>query len=734
MKARLPKMLLAAIVASSLYTPAMAAATQGAFCVTSDNVIDVWNGTSELTPAQKEVLTQPLIEGSANATPYPVVKDGEGELVISNTTGNLEITNPLVVREGTLTVDGVSIDSKSPFSNFVPYLSVGGQNATLKLDNGATISHKLGNTSPSNYCGSMSLGTADGAANVVLDHGSTLHTDHFIIAGDPDGNGSSYGGAGTGHTKYTYENSDSLTGIAVQIVSGTPGMSIVFGEQITKTIYRATLTFGSSTSHSAIFRVTEMNLIDGSHEIKGSVGFSNISVLQDNAFLAFVGVNQAAADVMIDQFDLALSIPDGETGAYAGSGQLSVAGRYWMSGADSEGIVLNEGPRDIAFEGTGTVQEAALRYSGGGEGPTTIDVLGGSTLSAGTSLQFADVTVNIKGDGSRMEDNTRNLAITTPDCGSYFGYERSSFEGVTTEINITEGGAYICNWNLSTGGYVRMDEVTDENRNCVSILVSGKDAGTGAASSISVAGHMALGGNLCPGETPDTDSHTTLTVENGGVAYLNVVTIGGEGYGKAEMTVGEGSYVCKHTAPKYADSITGPFTEPVIIVGDNGSLTNAGTIEIDTVLNGGVFTMLDKAVAAGLTTTSGELNICGNVTFTGNVNITSDTILTFDLGSTLNLDGSTFSFEGGTIYVELGSVNAEGLTTPYFTMGYTEEGSIFFNTATFIQLVQNGVEVGDAMLLQVGTHVTTRLIPEPASATLSLAALMLLCARRRRKN
>lgn len=709
----------------------MAAATQGAFCVTSGNVINVSDGTSELSSAQKAVLTQPLIEGSANATPYPVVKDGEGELVISDTTGNLEITNPLVVREGTLTVDGVSIDSKSPFSNFVPYLSVGGRNASLKLDNGATISHKLGNTSPSNYCGSMSLGTADGAAKVVLDNGSTLHTDHFIIAGDPDGNGSSYGGAGTGHTKYTYEDSSSLTGITVTVVSGTPSMQIRFEEQLTDTIYEAAFRFGPSTSHSGHFSVTEMNLIDGSYEIKGSVGFIDTSVLLDNNFLAFVGANQAATSVVIDQFDLALSIPEGQTGTYAGSGQVSVAGQHYMNDSVMQ---LDETPRDIDFEGNGAIQETALRYTGGDDGPTTIDVQGGSTLSAGTSLQFADVTVNIQGDGSQMVDNTRNLAINTPDCGSYFGYERSSTDGVTTEINITEGGAYICNWNLSTGGSERMDEVTDENRNRVSILVSGKDAETGAASSISVAGHMALGGNLCPGETPDSDSHTTLTVENGGVAYLNVVTIGGEGYGKAEMTVGEGSYVYKHTAPKYAESITGPFTEPVIIVGDNGSLTNAGTIEIDTVLNGGVFTMLDKAVAAGLTTTTGELNICGNVTFTGNVTVSSDTILTFDLGSTLNLDGSSFSFEGGMIYVELGSVNAEGLTTPYFTMGYTAENSIFFNEATFIQLVQNGVEVGDAMRLQVGTNVATKLIPEPASATLSLAALMMLCARRRRKN
>ena len=709
----------------------MGAATQGAFCVTSDNVINVSDGTPELTPAQKEILTQPLIEGSANATPYPVVKDGEGELVISNTTGNLEITNPLVVREGTLTVDGVSIDSKSPFSNFVPYLSVGGKNATLELDNGATVSHVLGNTSPSNYCASMSLGTADGAAKVVLDNGSTLHTDHFIIAGDPDGNGSSYGGAGTGHTKYTYEDSISLTGVELQVVTSTPSWSIVFGEQISATEYEATYTFRPSESFSGVFSVSEMNQLDGKHEILGSISFLDDSVYESNDLRALIGANMSATDVVLEKFDIALSIPEGESGIYAGSGQLSIAGQFYMG---SEGIKLKEDPREISFEGNGAVQGTAIRYTGGDEGPTTIDVLGGSTLSAGTSLQFADVTVNIQGDGSQMVDNTRNLAINTPDCGSYFGYERSSTDGVTTEINITEGGAYICNWNLSTGGSERMDEVTDENRNRVSILVSGKDAETGAASSISVAGHMALGGNLCPGETPDSDSHTTLTVENGGVAYLNVVTIGGEGYGKAEMTVGEGSYVYKHTAPKYAESITGPFTEPVIIVGDNGSLTNAGTIEIDTVLNGGVFTMLDKAVAAGLSTTTGELNICGNVTFTGNVTVSSDTILTFDLGSTLNLDGSSFSFEGGMIYVELGSVNAEGLTTPYFTMGYTAEGSIFFNEATFIQLVQNGVEVGDAMRLQVGTNVATKLIPEPASATLSLAALMMLCARRRRKN
>ena len=724
-------MLLAALLACSVSAPAMAAVTQGAFCVTSDNVIDVSNGTAELTTEQKAVLTQPLIEGSTNATPYPVVKDGEGELVISGTTGNMEITNPLVVREGTLKVDGVSIDSKSPFSNFVPYLSVGGKNATLKLDNGATVSHELGNTSPSNYCGSMSLGTADGAAKVVLDNGSTLHTDHFIIAGDPDGNGSSYGGAGTGHTKYMYEDSISLTGVELQDVTSTPSWSIVFGKQISATEYEATYTFGPSESFSGVFSVSEMNQLDGKHEILGSISFLDDSVYESNNLRALIGANKSATDVVLEKFDIALSIPEGESGIYAGSGQLSIAGQFYMG---SEGIKLKEDPRDIIFEGNGAVQETALRYTGGDEGPTTIDVLGGSTLSAGTSLQFADVTVNIKGDGSQMVDNTRNLAITTPDCGSYFGYERSSTDGVTTEINITEGGAYICNWNLSTGGSERMDEVTDENRNRVAILVSGKDAGTGAASSISVAGHMALGGNLCPGETPDSDSHTTLTVENGGEAYLNVVTIGGEGYGKAEMTVGEGSYVYKHTAPKYAESITGPFTEPVIIVGDNGSLTNAGTIEIDTVLNGGVFTMLDKAVAAGLTTTTGELNIRGNVTFTGNVTVSSDTILTFDLGSTLNLDGSSFSFEGGMIYVELGSVNAEGLTTPYFTMGYTAEGSIFFNEATFIQLVQNGVEVGDAMRLQVGTNVATRLIPEPASATLSLAALMMLCARRRRKN
>ena len=712
----------------------MAAATLGAFCVTSDNVINVSDGTSELTPAQKEILTQPLIEGSANATPYPVVKNGEGELVISGTTGNLEITNPLVVREGTLTVDGVSIDSKSPFSNFVPYLSVGGKNATLKLDNGATVSHELGNTSPSNYCGSMSLGTADGAAKVVLDNGSTLHTDHFIIAGDPDGNGSSYGGAGTGHTKYTYVDSASLTGVKLQVVTSTPSMSIVFGEQNSAYEYEVTCTFGSSESFSGVFNLTrDTDLHDGAYQIWGLVSFLDDSVYKNNDFRALIGVNSQADAVVLDTFRMLLEIPEGQTGTYAGQGQLAVSGRYFMDDG-GEGIKLKEDPREIIFEGNGAVQETAIRYTGGDEGPTTIDVLGGSTLSAGTSLQFADVTVNIQGDGSQMVDNTRNLAINTPDCGSYFGYERSSTDGVTTEINITEGGAYICNWNLSTGGYVRMDEVTDENQNRVSILVSGKDAETGAASSISVAGHMALGGNLCPGETPDSDSHTTLTVENGGVAYLNVVTIGGEGYGKAEMTVGEGSYVYKHTAPKYAESITGPFTEPVIIVGDNGSLTNAGTLAIDTVLNGGVFTMLDKAVAAGLTTTTGELNICGNVTFTGNVTVTSETILTFDLGSTLNLDGCSFSFEGGMIYVELGSVNAEGLTTPYFTMGYTAENSIFFNEATYIQLVQNGVEVGDAMRLQVGTNVATKLIPEPASATLSLAALMMLCARRRRKN
>lgn len=181
-----------------------------------------------LTVEWKQTLEQPLMDGSTNTTPKAVVKDGAGTLTV---TEDLVLNNPLVVREGTLSVTGSTITSmiKNPLTSYVPYLSVGGNNATLELKD-STISHTIKGTN--NYSIALTLGTADGAATVNMDN-STLHTDHFIFAG--------YNGAGRDtqdYMKYTtdtagnrYSNGDGSTLTVINLNNGselTAGTSLQF--------------------------------------------------------------------------------------------------------------------------------------------------------------------------------------------------------------------------------------------------------------------------------------------------------------------------------------------------------------------------------------------------------------------------------------------------------------------------------------------------------------------------
>lgn len=186
------------------------------------------NTDTPLTEEWKQILEQELIEGSSNTTPKAVVKDGNGKLTIST---DLVLNNPLVVREGTLSVTGSTITSMitSPLTNYIPYLSVGGNNATLDLTD-STISHTVKGTS--NSAIALALGTADGAATVNMDN-STLHTDHFIFAG--------YAGNGReteDYEKYTtdengerYDNGDGSARTVINLNNGsqlTAGTSLQF--------------------------------------------------------------------------------------------------------------------------------------------------------------------------------------------------------------------------------------------------------------------------------------------------------------------------------------------------------------------------------------------------------------------------------------------------------------------------------------------------------------------------
>lgn len=593
----------------------------GAFIVYSQNTIGSENNeTMSSESGDKDLLQQSLIDGSTSATPKPLVKVGQGVYEIDE---DITVVNPLVVREGTVRVTGdVTSMMKSPLSSYVPFLSVGGKNAVLELD-AATVTHSMKNTN--NFCVAMSLGGPDGKATINLKNGSTLHTDHFIMAGDPDGQ------------MYTLTQ------------------------------------WGTSPAEYAVL---------GTGYSKGTIDADTI---------------------------------DPETGK-------------------------------------GTF------YSEGDKGQTVINIEGGSTLSAGTSLQFGDVAVTISGVGSLLTDNTRNLQNSSNHC-SYLGHE-GSYEGkMETKLNIEKGGAFVSNWNLVTGGTER---AVNTPETVVDITV-GSGSEEGKTSTFTVKGHFAMGDNLGVNKIASSKSTTKFTVKNGAEAYLNIVTVGDEG--KADMIVEKGGKILQvDEEERFNYQPSGDtFANPVICVNEKGSLSNSGLIALDVELNGGIFTMNDGAVAAGLTATSGSIYLNGNVTFTGAVNLgtvasavslfggeTEALTVYIQQGSTVTLDtdsievdGQTFTVGEGTQFiVDLadGEIYEEG--TQLFTLASANEtllasaSQAIADKTTVTWTTQDGEEqkAGYGAVdtpLHTGS-IATVAIPEPTTATLSLLALAGLCARRRR--
>lgn len=177
MKLKLPILMLTAIFAVQAQADSPYITTER---------IDIAAGSSDVT-SQNSTLANTLnsatFDGSTNATPKVIVKDGQGELVIDT---DATMNNPFVVREGTTTIQNATVENKNPLNSYVANLVVGGNNAHLQLDN-ATYTQSIANTS--NYTSSLVIGSKDGSGTVTLTNNSTLHTDHTIFAGHVQNNG-----------------------------------------------------------------------------------------------------------------------------------------------------------------------------------------------------------------------------------------------------------------------------------------------------------------------------------------------------------------------------------------------------------------------------------------------------------------------------------------------------------------------------------------------------------------
>ena len=623
MKFKLPKALLVAVLASMAATSAYAEEVApdkyyddnltGAFIVKDTYKFGAETAKLSESTSDKALLETALIDGSKSASPTPIIKVGSGTYTIDE---SITMNNPLVVREGTVKVENSTITSlmSSPLSSYVPFLSVGGKDAVLELNN-AHISHKIEGTN--SYAVAMSLGSPDGKATINLENNSTLHTDHYIMAGDVDGQ------------RYT---------------------------------------------------------------------------------LTTWGVKPA------------------------------------------EYCALGTG------YGKGTVDEGTSKfYSDGDKGQTVVNISGGSTLSAGSSLQFAHVAVTISGEGSLLTDNTLNRKDAHNHC-SYLGHE-SSYEGdFTTDIKIEKGGSFVSNWNLVTGGKQRAENTP----NSTVIITVGSDAEDGKTSTFKVKGHLGMGDYFSTSTAASSSSNTTVTVKDGAKAILNVVTVGAEG--KAKLIVEEGGSIQQVAAEEryyYHPEKNGDYSAtgtPIITVNETGTIENSGIIELDITVNGGtylgdgdadqfggsVFTILDGSVVEGLTMTTGTVNISGEVSLT-NVTFGTEVVAMYSLMTlsgesdalTLNIsDGAIINAdelvinETATINMVLSEDNTDN--TGSITITGTDASKVSALKQQ-LEATMNTVDSTGATVDTGSVSITTNVVPEPATATLSLLALAGLCARRRRK-
>lgn len=395
---------------------------------------------------------------------------------------------------------------------------------------------------------------------------------------------------------------------------------------------------------------------------------------------------------------------EGETPDYSANGQNQQISHATTNNV-GDSRVDAEGNRDFSNRYEGTYTEGI----GGTEfGRGVVTVTGNSEFDATGISEFC------MGEG---ELNVRENSIVTTSASPVC---LGNAEGGTTIVNVESGSVFDINGQLQTSSAKNSKTIINVN-NATMNLNDKKGAFLGVPQFGNESGttefNLQEGGKLNVSEELyiGWESEAKVTVAKTAIIkdFGNIHGPNDAGYG-----------------PDYAGT---PHDR--LYVWTHGILENSGTIDMRTEVNGGVMTMMDGAVAATLiATTTGNVYVQGNTTFTGDVTVGGATRLTFDLGSTMNLDGSVFSFEAGTIYVEIGDlVNVDAENDVLFTLGYTEFNALQIDEGTKIQLLQNGVNYGAAVDINVGTNVATKIIPEPASATLSLAALMMLCARRRRR-
>lgn len=159
------------------------------------------------------------------------------------------------------------------------------------------------------------------------------------------------------------EPARALAGCSITTINSTPNFTVEFNTASTGWTVASDFIPGDSREFPCYFTlIREPELADGYWEFWGSMGWVSTDICEDNQFLALIGVNQGADSCALESFSLRLVVPAGkQDGTYSGTGQMTVAGRYFMGEGEAEGTKLTEEPIEIQFEMTGVLKEEFLK-------------------------------------------------------------------------------------------------------------------------------------------------------------------------------------------------------------------------------------------------------------------------------------------------------------------------------------------------------------------------------------
>ena len=183
--------------------------------------------------------------------------------------------------------------------------------------------------------------------------------------------------------------------------------------------------------------------------------------------------------------------------------------------------------------------------------------------------------------------------------------------------------------------------------------------------------------------------------------------------------------------------LSGNGTDFAVVI-NGGDFRNYGECDENILVDGGTLTLKDATVNGEVVVNAGTVNVTSNSTLTS-LTLDADAVLNVSEGAIVTLteaDGLTIA-DGATIMVTVSTEMLENLDDQEFTLF---SGNVSNLTNANIVFTDNNEETEDKQAnISLGSTSgsikvdSTVAIPEPATATLSLLALVGLAARRRRR-